>query len=85
MKQFMSELAALVMALLRKLVSVKVCAFAVGTALGAVMAKPLGATFVQWAGFQLILLVIFFTANQYQKWLFGMILSRGGNDATELS
>jgi len=44
------------------------------------MAGPLGATFVQWAGFQLILLIIFFTANQYQKWLFGMILDRGGKD-----
>jgi len=80
MKRFFSELAAIVMALLRKLVSVKVCAFAVGTTLGAVMAGPLGATFVQWAGFQLILLIIFFTANQYQKWLFGMILDRGGKD-----
>jgi hypothetical protein len=84
MKQFFRELAAIVMALLKKLVSVKVCAFAVGTTLGAVMAGPLGATFIQWAGYQLILLVIFFTANQYQKWLFGMIL-RGGQNAADLS
>jgi len=34
MKRFFSELAAIVMALLRKLVSVKVCAFAVGNYFG---------------------------------------------------
>lgn len=62
--------------LLIKLISFKNLGFAVGTVLGVTQGIKLGATFTQWAGYMLILLVLFFTANQFQKWLFGLLLER---------
>jgi predicted MFS family arabinose efflux permease len=61
--------------LLIKAISFKNIGFAVGTVLGVKMGAELGATFTQWAGYMLILLVLFFTANQFQKWLFGLIIN----------
>ena len=42
------------------------------------MAIATGAKFAEWAVFMLILLVLFFTANQFQKWLFGALINRRG-------
>ena len=65
--------------LLIKCVSFKNIGFVVGTVLGVIMALKIeGTTFMQWGVFQLILIALFFTANEFQKWLIGTLLNRPG-------
>lgn len=66
--------------LLIKAISFKNIGFGIGCWLGVKMAIMRAASFTEWAAFMLILLVVFFTANQFQKWLFGALINRRGGD-----
>lgn len=81
---FWQTLVAALKSLVIKCVSFKNIGFAVGTVLGVVLAREIpGTTFTQWGSYMLILIAVFFTTNQLQKWILGMLLQRQPGRADE--
>lgn len=81
---FWQTLVAALKSLVIKCVSFKNIGFAVGTVTGVILAREIpGTTFTQWSIHMLTLIALFFTTNQVQKYLLGLLLRRGHGTETE--
>lgn len=69
-KSFWQILMDIILALLTKLISFKNVLAAASTVVGVYVAFKLGATFMDWAKYQGFILILFYTSNQFQKWIF---------------
>lgn len=69
-KSFWQRLMDIFLALLTKLISFKNVLAAASTVVGVYVAFKLGASFMDWAKYQGFVLVLLYTSNQFQKWLF---------------
>jgi hypothetical protein len=75
---FWQTVVACLKSLMVKMISFKNIGFGVAMWLGCTMSPKLHASFEAWALYTLILVALFFTANEFQRWLIGMLLNKKG-------
>lgn len=79
MKKFLKLLWDAFQSMLMKCISFKNIIFAVATYVGVKVAFKLEASFMDWSIYQMVLLVLFYSSNQLQKWILSRKFPKGND------